>query len=155
MSRATLDLRVGGTRIEAAPTVRPVMLLTLNVPFDPAAVEFAIDTAAETGCELYVCDAIPLEYRSYVGHAARQFAEQTNRRELNEVAARARGRGVRVSQLAFHNPKPIQASLEVASRESVGLLVFGPDRAGLGRFAFRRAARKLRQNAGCLVWTNE
>jgi nucleotide-binding universal stress UspA family protein len=131
------------------------MLLTLNVPFDPVAVEFALGTAAETGAELYVCDAIPLEYRNYVGHVARQYAEQHNRRYLDEVAQVARDRGIRTTQLAFHNPKPIRATLEVAVSEAVGLLVFGPERSSLGRWTFRRAARRLREGASCLVWTNE
>jgi nucleotide-binding universal stress UspA family protein len=131
------------------------MLVTLNVPFDPVATEFALQTAAETGAELYVCDAIPLEYRNYVGHVARQYSEAHNRRYLNEVAAHARDRGIRTTQIAFHNPKPIRAALEVAAQESVGLLVFGPERSSLGRWTFRRAARRLREHAPCLVWTNE
>jgi nucleotide-binding universal stress UspA family protein len=138
-----------------ARAVRPVMLVTLNVPFDPVAIEFALQTAAETGAELYVCDAIPLEYRNYVGHVARQYSEAHNRRYLNEVAARARDRGIRTTQIAFHNPKPIRAALEVAEHESVGLLVFGPERSSLGRWTFRRAARRLREHAPCLVWINE
>jgi len=138
-----------------AQAVRPVMLITLNVPFDPAAITFALETAAETGAELYICDAIPLEYRNSIGHVARQYAEQHNRRYLDEVARTARDRGIRTTQLAFHNPKPIQATLEVLSQESVGLLVFGPDKTRLGRWAFRRAARRLRESASCLVWTNE
>jgi nucleotide-binding universal stress UspA family protein len=131
------------------------MLLTLNVPIEEPAIAFAIETAAETGAELYICDAIPLEYRSYVGHPARQYAEQLNRKHLNAIAERAQDCGVRASQLAFHNPKPIKATLEVVRQERIGLLVFGPDRKQIGRFAFRRAAKRLRQGADCLVWTGE
>lgn len=148
--RDTLPGVAGGAR-----SVRPVMLVTLNVPFDPVAVDFALDTASELGAELYVCDAIPLEYRNYVGHVARQYAEHHNRRYLDEVAAKARGRGIRTTQLAFHNPKPVRATLEVAQAEAVGLLVFGPEPVRLGRWTFRRAARRLREHAPCLVWTNE
>jgi nucleotide-binding universal stress UspA family protein len=86
---------------------------------------------------------------------ARQYAWELNRKHLNAAAARARARGVRTSQLAFHNPKPIKATLQVLRDEEIGLLVFGADRTRLGRFAFRRAARRLRENACCLVWTNE
>jgi hypothetical protein len=131
------------------------MLLTLNVPLDEEAVVFAIDTAAETGAALWICDAIPLEYRNYVGHTARQYAEQLNRKYLDEVARRARERGVRTTQLAFHNPKPVKAAIEVAQAERVGLLVFGPDRKRVGRWMFRRATKRLREEATCLVWTNE
>ena len=130
---------------------------TLNVPLDEAAVEFAIDTAAETVAELYICDAIPLEYRNYVGHVARQYSEQLNRKHLDDVAAQLpRDRGVRTSRLAFHNPKPIKAAIEVAQSERrIGLLVFGPERGQLGRWTFRRAASGCAEQAPCLVWTNE
>ena len=132
-----------------------MMLLTLNVPLDEAAVEFAIDTAAATGAELFICDAIPLEYRNYVGHVARQYSEQLNRKHLDAVERRSRERGVRTSQLAFHNPKPVTTAIEVLRSEGVGLLVFGPDPKQLGKWSFRRAARKLREGSPCLVWTNE
>jgi len=155
MTRETLDRPALPGEIAVARDVRPVMLLTLNVPFEEPAVEFAIDTAAETGAELYVCDAIPMGFENYVGHVARQFVEHLNRKHMNAVVRRARERGVRASQLAFHNPKPIKATIEVARQERIGLIVFGADRKQLGRFTFRRAAKKLRQDASCLVWTNE
>jgi nucleotide-binding universal stress UspA family protein len=131
------------------------MLLTLNVALDEDAVRFAIDTAGSTGSELIICDAIPLEYRNYVGHVARQYAEQLNRKNLDAAARRSRERGVRTTQLAFHNPKPIATALTVAREQRVGLLVFGADRNRLGRWSFRRAAKRIRERAPCLVWTNE
>ncbi len=155
MTRAIRDRPAAPASAPVARDVRPVMLLTLNVPLDEAAAEFAIETAAETGAELYICDAIPLEYRNYVGHVARQYAEQLNRRYLDAVAVQARDRGVRTTQLAFHNPKPVKAAIEVARAERVGLLVFGPDRRRLGRWTFRRATKRLREEATCLVWTSE
>jgi nucleotide-binding universal stress UspA family protein len=154
MTQATRD-RPAAPDAAVASDVRPVMLLTLNVPFEEAAVEFAIDSAAETGAELYICDAIPLEYRTYVGHAARQYAESLNRRYLDAVARRSRDRGVRTTQLAFHNRRPVVTALEVAREHRIGLLVFGADRTRLGRWSHRRAARKVRDGAPCLVWTAE
>jgi len=141
--------------VAVARDVRPIMLLTLNVPLDEAAVEFAIDSAAQTGAQLYICDAIPLEYRNYVGHVARQYSEQLNRVNLDAVTTRSRERGVRTSQLAFHNPRPIKAALAVAQSERIGLLVFGPERARLGRLTFRRAVKRLREDATCLIWIND
>ena len=91
------DARPSGAargRLPVAQSVRPVMLLTLNVELEEPAIEFAIDSAAQTGAELYICDAIPLEYRNYVGHVARQYAEQLNRKHLDAVARRARESGV-------------------------------------------------------------
>jgi hypothetical protein len=49
----------------------------------------------------------------------------------------------------------VRAAIEVAQSERVGLLVFGADRKHLGRFTFRRAVKRLRREATCLVWTNE
>ena len=47
------------TRITATDR-RPVMLLTVDVPFDPEGVRVAIDAAGEAGSELLICDVIPL-----------------------------------------------------------------------------------------------
>jgi hypothetical protein len=154
MTSGTLDRATTPTK---SPThgARPVMLLTLNVPFDEAAVEFAIETAAATGAELWICDAIPLAFESYAGHVARQYAESLNRKHMSAVASRSRNLGVRTEQLAFHNRRPVAAAIEVAREQRVGLLVFGADREDLGRFAFRRSVRRIRRDASCLVWTNE
>jgi nucleotide-binding universal stress UspA family protein len=131
------------------------MLLTLNVPLDERAVDVAIDAAAETAAELYICDAIPLEYRPYVGHVARQYSEHMNRRHLDAAARRSQARGVRTTQLVFHNPKPVHTAVKVAEEQGVGLLVFGADRASLGRWRHRRAAARIREEAACLVWTGD
>ena len=152
MTRDTLDRPALPTAGPAAREVRPVMLLTLNVELEEPAIAFAIDTAAEAGAELYICDAIPLEYRNYVGHVARQYAEQMNRRHLDAVARRAREQGVTTTQLAFHNPKPVKTALEVARTERIGLLVFGADRKELGKRAFRKAVKRIREDPPCLVW---
>ena len=152
MTRETLDRPAppqGGT---AARNVRPVMLLTLNVELEEPAIAFAIDSAAESGAALYICDAIPLEFRNYVGHVARQYAEQMNRRHLDAVAKRARDQGVTTTQLAFHNPKPVKAALEVARTERIGLLVFGANRKELGKRTFRKAVNRIREDPPCLVW---
>jgi hypothetical protein len=139
----------------SATSVRPVMLLTLNVPFDDQAVDFAVETAAETGSILYVCDAIPIALGNPASHDIRTFGEKETRNDLDRVSQLAWRSGVRATQLVFHNPKPVKAALAVIRDEQVGLLVFGADRSRLGRWSFRRAARRLRREARCLVWTNE
>ena len=153
--RETLDRPAPPAADPAARNVRPVMLLTLNVGLEEPAIAFAIDSAAETGAELYICDAIPLEYRNYVGHVARQYAEQTIRKHLDEVARRARDRGVSTSQLAFHNPKPVKTALEIARTERIGLLVFGASRKELGKRGFKKAVKRIRQDPPCLVWVQD
>ncbi len=155
MTQEVRDRPAPPVRAPVARDVRKIMLLTLNVPFDDEAVEFAIDTAADTGAELVICDAIPLEYRSYVHHVARQYAEAMNRAYLDAAARRSRERGVRTSQVAFHNRRPVGTAIEVARDEGVGLLVFGADRTRLGRWSFRRAVKRIREDAPCLVWTSD
>ena len=132
------------------------MLLTLNVELEEPAIEFAIESAAQTGAELYICDAIPLEYRNYVGHVARQYAEQLIRKHLDAVARRARERGVtndaaRVPQSEAGEDRVWRS----AKTEQIGLLVFGPNRRELGKRFFRKAVKRIREDAPCLVWTNE
>jgi nucleotide-binding universal stress UspA family protein len=155
VTRETLDRPAPPRAAPVAQDARPVMLLTLNVELEEAAIAFAIESAAQTGAELYICDAIPLEYRNYVGHVARQYAEQMNRKHLDAVARRARELGVRTSQLAFHNPKPVKTALEVAKSERIGLLVFGPDPDELGKRSYRRAVKRIRADAPCLVWVHD
>jgi len=153
----------GGTLDRVAPPpaattgrrVKPVMLLTLNVELEEPAVKFAIESAGQTGAELWICDAIPLEYRNYVGHVARQYAEQVIRKHLDAVARRARESGVRTTQVAFHSPRPVKVALEVAQEEQVGLLVFGANRKELGKRFFRKAVKRIRADAPCLVWIDD
>jgi hypothetical protein len=148
-------LRPAAPARPAAASARPVMLLTLNVPFDERAVDFAVETAAETGSILYVCDAVPIALGNPASHGVRSFGEKETRNDLDRVSELARRSGVHVTQLVFHNPKPVKAALAVVRDQEVGLLVFGADRSRLGRWSFRRAAKRLRREAGCLVWTNE
>jgi nucleotide-binding universal stress UspA family protein len=151
----TLDRPAPPQAAPVAKSVRPVMLLTLNVELEEPAVEFAIESAGQTGAELWICDAIPLEYRNYVGHVARQYAEQIIRKHLDAVARRARESGVRTTQLAFHSPRPVKVALEVAQQEQVGLLVFGASREELGKRYYRKAVKRIRADAPCLVWIDE
>jgi hypothetical protein len=46
----------------------------------------------------------------------------------------------------------VTALLELVQERDAGLLVFGPDLNRIGRLSFRRAARRVRRDAGCLVW---
>jgi nucleotide-binding universal stress UspA family protein len=150
-----VDRPAAPAAIAIEPNVRPVMLLTLNVALDPKAVAFAVETAAETGAELYICDAIPVAVANSMMNVARSYAERDNRKDLDAAGERAKTLGVRVTQMVFHNPKPVGAALQVIRDTEVGLLVFGADRKRLGRWSFQRVARKLRRKAPCLVWTNE
>jgi nucleotide-binding universal stress UspA family protein len=155
VSRETLDRPAPPQAAPVAQSVRPVMLLTLNVELEEPAIAFAIDSAGQTGAELWICDAIPLEYRNYVGHVARQYAEQIVRKHLDAVARRARERGVTTQQVAFHSPRPVKVALEVAQQEEIGLLVFGASRKELGKRYYRKAVKRIRADAPCLVWIDD
>jgi len=135
--------------------VRAVLLLTIDVPFDERAVGFAVDTAVETSAQLFVCDAVPIRVANPAVAVSRTLGEKRTRREADRIVRQARARGARASQLVFHNPNPIRAVIEVIKQENIGLLVFGPDRAELGNRRFLSNARRLREGAACLVWTNE
>lgn len=151
IERPGTDRDLGAARQQ----VRPVMLLTLNVPFDRIAATFALDTAAETGAELYVCDAVPINTSNPAAAASRTFGTPEAQADSRAVAHDASLRGIKVTELVFHHPRPVTAALAVTREEHVGLLVFGPDRRRLGRWFFRRANRRLRREAPCLVWTSE
>lgn len=156
MAELTIERR-GADRGLEAPThkVRPVMLLTLNVPFDPTATTFAVDTAAETGAELYVCDGVPINTSNPAAGVSRSFGTPETQADARAIALDAASRGIKVTELVFHHPRPVTAALAVTREERVGLLVFGPDRRRLGRWFFRRANRRLRREAPCLVWTSD
>jgi hypothetical protein len=143
------------SRPVAPPTVRPVMLLTFDVRYDPAAVTFALDTAAEAKAELLVTDGVPLPIGNPAATALRGFGDRHVVESSAELVRAARERGIEARQLLFNSPRPLHATLDVLNEQGVGLLVFGPDRKALGRWLFRRAARRLREQAPCLVWTNE
>jgi hypothetical protein len=128
------------------------MLLTFDVPFDRVAAEFAVESAAETGADLYVCDGIPVSTGNPAVPASRTFGTIEAREASDAVAREARERGVRTKQLLFHHPRPVHAALEVTRDEGVGLLVFGSDRTRMGRWDFWRIARRLRKSAPCLIW---
>ena len=155
MRGATLDR--SGTPVAAAiaRTVKPVMLLTVNVPFDRVAVDFAVETAVQTGAELYICTAVPIAVGNPASHVARSFGDGVTKADSHEVAEYAKDLGVRTTQLVFHNPKPVNAALDVIRDTGVGLVVFGADRSHMNGWSFRRMAKRIRRDACCLVWTNE
>jgi len=152
----TIDRPDTGRRVGAAvQKVRPVMLLTLNVPFDTTAATFALDTAAETGAELYVCDGVPINTSNPAAAGSRTFGTPETQADARAITREAASRGIKATELVFHHPRPVTAALAVTREEHVGLLVFGPDRRRLGRWFFRRANRRLRREAPCLVWTSD
>jgi nucleotide-binding universal stress UspA family protein len=133
---------------------RPVMLATLDVPFDPDAVAFALDSAVELGQRLVVVNVVeraPLPLSAMLGYedlpATPEMAQS-----LAEPARLARSLGVQVSRLRVRSLHPIPALLEVVAEQDAGLLVFGPDRSRIARWRYRRAARAIRSSVTALIW---
>ena len=150
-----LTLRRSGPRddvsLVSSPS-RPVMLATLDVPFAEEAAAFAVDTAVETGQPLVLVNAaqvLPTHW-SLVGYG--YVASEELQAELHKPAALARSLDVEVERLRVCSPHPIDALLELVRERRPGLLVFGPDRSRLAPRRYRKAEKKIRERAACLVW---
>ena len=133
---------------------RPVLLATLGVPFDPAASAFAVDSAVESGQPLLVVNAVELPplAMSVAMHYDQLPDTPEDAESLRAPARLAQALGVEVERLRVQSPRPLTALLEVVAERGPGLLVFGPDRTRLGRRAYRKAAKAVRERAACLVW---
>jgi nucleotide-binding universal stress UspA family protein len=136
--------------------IRPIMLATLEVPFDAEAASFAVDTAVEAGQPLIVANVVELLLAPCslaLGYDRPESPEDTE--ALRAPAVLAHSLGVKVERLRVRSPHPVDALLEVVAERSPGILVFGPDRSVLKPRVYRKAARKIRDRAPCLVWLSE
>lgn len=133
---------------------RPVLLATLGVPFEPAAAAFAVDSAVESGQPLVVVNVVELPPlgMSVAMHYDQLPETPEDAEALRAPAVLAVSLGVEVERLRVKSPRPLAALLEVVAERTPGLLVFGPERSQLGRRAYRKAAKAVRERAGCLVW---
>jgi len=150
-----LTLRRSGPREDVSllsSGSRPVLLATLDVPFAEDATAFAVDSAVENGQPLVVVNAaeVPPTPWTLLGYGYIEKEDLQN--ELRKPAELAQSLAVQVERLRVCSPHPIDALLELVRERRPGLLVFGPDPSKLGRRRYRRAARAVRERAGCLVW---
>jgi hypothetical protein len=141
----------------AGPTgTRPVLLATLAVRVDPSAERMAIDSALEAGVPLLIANMLTLPpYPATIGLLGAERVTLPHEEDLDALrstAGRAAALGLRTELLRVTTKRPVPALLELARERDAGLLVFGPDRGLMGRLRFRRAARRVRRDAGCLVW---
>lgn len=130
-----------------------MLLATLDVPFDPAACELAVDSAVESGQPLVVAvfaQLAPLPLSVLLGYDQVDTAEDEE--AFRAPAAQAASLGVAVERLRVRSPRPVDALLQVIAEREPGLVVFGPDRARVSARRFRKAARILTERAPCLVW---
>ena len=141
--------------LEAVPARgRPVLLATIEAPFEPEAAQFAVDSAVEAGQPLIVLTVveIPLGHlAAYLGYGDLDPDDEDAAR-LRAPAQLARSLGVEVERLRVRTPHPVAALIELAVEREPGLLVFGPDRERLKGRRYRKAARAVREQAPCLVW---
>lgn len=130
-----------------------VLLATLGVPFERAAVELAVDTSLENGQPLIVANVVelpPLPLSVMLGYD--QIDDPRDAEAFRAPAELAHSLGVTVERLRVKSPRPIEALLQLVAERSPGLLVFGPDRSRLRPRRYRKAARAVRERAACLVW---
>ena len=134
---------------------RPVLLATLDVPFSEEATTFAVDSAVENGQPLLVVNAaevLPTPW-TWLGYG---YVERDDLQDaLRRPAELAHSLAVEVERLRVCSPHPVDALLEVVAERKPAVLVFGPDRAHIGKRRYRRAERAVRERAPCLVWTDE
>ncbi len=137
--------------------VRPVLLSTLDVPFDPRAVTFAVDSAVELGQRLIIANFVeraPLPLSAMLGYDDLPYPPQLAE-SLAAPARLAQSLGVEVTRLRVKSFHPVPAMLEVLAEQRAGIFVFGPDRSKIQRLRYLRAARAIRSRAGTLVWLPE
>ncbi len=133
---------------------RPVLLATLEVPFDEAAAAFAVDAAVECGQPLIVAAVVEMPLGPMcvlMGYGDLEPPEDEAAR-FRAPAELAHTLGVEVERLRVRSPHPIDALLELVAERAPGLFVFGPDRSQLKPRVFRKVAKKIRERATCLVW---
>src|SRR2546421_1586267 len=106
-----LPLRRSGRREDTSRVwgrSRPVLLATLEVPFDEEAAAFAVDSAVECGQELIVANVVEVPLGPlclFTGYGALEPSEADAAR-LRAPAELAHRLGVRVERLRVRSPHP-------------------------------------------------
>jgi len=135
---------------------RPVVLATLQVRVDPTAERMAIESAIEAGVPLLLVNLIRLPPFAttmiLLGPEQTTLPHEEDLDAVRATARRAAELGVKTELLRVRTTRPVTALLEVAGERDAGLIVFGPHLGRVGRMRFRRAARRIRREAACLVW---
>jgi nucleotide-binding universal stress UspA family protein len=151
--RSTDDIGISAVDRSSRSNPRPVMLATLDTPFDPKASELAVDSALESGQRLLVVNvsSVPIMPASMLmGYAYLESEELTE--ALRAPAELAASFDVPVELLRVASPHPADALLELVEERTPALVVLGPDLSMVRGRLYRKAARKLRERAICLVW---
>jgi len=112
--RATNDIGIATVDRSSRSNPQPVMLATLDAPFDPKASELAVDSAVESGQRLLVVNvsSVPIMPASMsMGYAYLESEELTE--ALRAPAELAASFDVPVELLRVASPHPADALLEL------------------------------------------
>ena len=150
-----------GTRMEEqAPPAqggpRPLILATLSVRIDPRAERMAFETALEVGARLIVANLMTLPPYPATIMLARQYATLPHEEDLDAVratAARATALGIGTELLRISSRRPLAALVELISERRASLVVLGPDVRRTPKWQVWLAARRVRRQTDCLIWT--
>jgi hypothetical protein len=136
---------------------RPVLLATIDAPFDQDASIFAVESALECGQPLIVANVreIPLGPLCVAMGYGTLDPSDEDAANLRAPAELAHSFGVSLERLRVLSPHPIDALLELVAERKPGLLVFAPDREAVKPRIYRRAVKKISAKASCLVWLAE
>jgi nucleotide-binding universal stress UspA family protein len=151
--RSTDDIGVTGVDRSSRSDARLVMLATLDTPFDPKARELAFDSALESGQRLLVVNVSAVQILPHslmLGYAYLETEELTT--ALRAAAELAASFNVPVELMRIASPHAADALVELVEERRPSLVVLGPDTNRVRGRLYRRAARKLRESATCLVW---
>ena len=134
---------------------RPVVLATLSVRIDPNAERMAFESALDVHARLIVANMLTLPPYPLTLTLAREYATLPHEEDLEAVRATARraaALGIDTELLRISSLRPLTALIELIRERRAGLLVLGPDVRRTSRWQLRRAARRVRRQANCLVW---
>ncbi|HEY1596822.1 MAG TPA: universal stress protein [Thermoleophilaceae bacterium] len=156
-------LNSSGLAAEQRSPRGPVVLATLASRPNAEAEDAAIGAALDSGAPLVIVNAVTLPLMPLtlylVGMSGVVGPEEEDLDAVRASAERAAALGLSVQHLRVVARNPVAALTSVARDRRAGLLIFGPDPARIGLRKFRRAARKVRKGADCLVlvlpWVDE
>jgi cytosine/adenosine deaminase-related metal-dependent hydrolase len=141
---------------EAPAEPRPVILATFSVRIDPDAERFAFDSARDVGARLIVANLMMLPPYPTTLMLAREYVTLPHEEDLEAVratAARAGALGIGTELLRITSRRPLAALVELISERRASLVVLGPDARRAPRWQRRLAARRVRRQTDCLIWT--
>ena len=140
-------------RMAPGTVARPVVLATIEAPLTSEAAAVAVDAAVESGQPLLVVNAVEASLApcSFVlGYDT--IVPPDVEDSLRAPAELAHSLGVAVERLRLRSPRPVDALLELVAERGPGLLVVGPDPARIRPRTLRKATKRIRAEADCLVW---